>query len=215
MRCRLHERHVIRRRTVQRFLLFLPGALVAPLPVAWSQTPALPSPIIDDLSDPAGLSALGTRWQLVTDQVMGGVSRGTLTRETLAGRPALVMRGDVRLENNGGFIQMALDLARPEAPGNGTLDARNWQGLEIDVHGARQSYSLHLRTTDLDRPWQSYRLDFPARPVWQSLRLPFADFVPHRTEAPLDLSRLRRLGIVAIGRAFMADLALGGVRFYG
>ena len=206
---------MIRRRAVQRSLLFLPGAPVAPLPVAWSQPPALPSPIIDDLSDPAGLSALGTRWQLLTDQVMGGVSRGTLTRETVAGRPALVIRGDVRLENNGGFIQMALDLARPEAPGSGTLDARLWQGLEIDVHGARQSYSLHLRTTDLDRPWQSYRLDFSVRPVWQSLRLPFVDFMSHRTEAPLDLSRLRRLGIVAIGRAFRADLALGGVRFYG
>lgn len=206
---------MIRRRAVHRLLPFLPGALVAPLAASWSQTRALPSPIIDDLSNPDGLSALGTRWQLVTDQVMGGVSRGTLTRETVAGRPALVMRGDVRLENNGGFIQMALDLARPEAPENGTLDARSWQGLEIDVHGARQSYGLHLRTTDLDRPWQSYRLGFPARPVWQRLRLPFTEFVPNRTEAPIDLSRLRRLGIVAIGRAFMADLALGRVRFYG
>ena len=73
---------------------------------------------------------------------MGGVSQGTLTRETVAGRPALVIRGDVRLENSGGFIQMALDLARPEAPGSGMLDARRWQGLEIDVYGARQSYSL-------------------------------------------------------------------------
>jgi hypothetical protein len=206
---------MIRRRAVHRFLLFLPGALMAPLAASWSQTPALPSPIIDDLSDPAGLSALGIRWQLVTDQVMGGVSQGTLTRETVAGRPALVMRGDVRLENNGGFIQMALDLARPEAPGSGTLDARNWRGLEIDVYGARQSYGLHLRTTDLDRPWQSYRQEFAVQPEWQTLRLPFAEFMPHRTEAPLELSRLRRLGIVAIGRAFLADLALGGIRFYG
>lgn len=70
-------------------------------------------------------------------------------------------------------------------------------------------------TTDLDRPRQSYRLEFPVRPEWQSLRLPFADFVPHRTDAPFNLARLRRLGIVAIGRAFTADLALSGVRFYG
>ncbi|MCC8429403.1 CIA30 family protein [Reyranella aquatilis] len=175
----------------------------------------MPSPIIDDLSDPAGLSALGTRWQLVTDQVMGGVSRGTLTRETVAGRPALVMGGDVRLENNGGFIQMALDLARPQVSGSGTLDARRWQGLEIDACGPRQSYSLHLRTTDLDRPWQSYRREFSVQPEWQSLRLAFADFVPHRTGVSLNLEHLRRLGIVAIGRAFTANLALGGVRFYG
>ncbi|MFO1158484.1 MAG: CIA30 family protein [Reyranellaceae bacterium] len=71
------------------------------------------------------------------------------------GRPALVMRGDVRLENNGGFVQMALDLARPEVSGSGTLDARGWRGLEIDIHGAPHSYSLHVRTADLERPWQS------------------------------------------------------------
>jgi hypothetical protein len=201
---------MIRRRAVLLFPLSCPAALMPPVATAWSKTLVVPSPIIDDLSDPAGLSALGTRWQLVTDQVMGGVSQGTLSREEVAGRPALVMRGDVRLENNGGFVQMALDLARPDAAGDGA-----WQGLEIDVHGAPQAYSLHLRTTDLERPWQSYRQGFAARPEWQRLRLAFADFAAHRTEAPLDLTRLRRLGIVAIGRAFTADLAVGGVRFYG
>lgn len=53
------------------------------------------------------------------------------------------------------------------------------------------------------------------QPEWQSLRLAFADFVPHRTGVSLNLEHLRRLGIVAIGRAFTANLALGGVRFYG
>ena len=206
---------MIRRRAVLLVPLSYPAALLPPFATAWSQTLVKPSPIIDDLSDPTGLSALGTRWQLVTDQVMGGVSQGTLSREEVAGRPALVMRGDVRLENNGGFVQMALDLARPDAAGGGTLDARAWQGLEIDVHGAPQAYSLHLRTTDLERPWQSYRQGFEARPEWQRLRLAFADFAAYRTEAPLDLTRLRRLGIVAIGRAFTADLAVGGLRFYG
>jgi hypothetical protein len=206
---------VLRRAVPRRFLLCLPGALAAAPGSAWSQSPTVTSPIIDDLSQPDGLSSLGTRWQLVTDQVMGGVSRGTLTRETVAGRPALVMRGDVRLENNGGFVQMALDLARPEAAGRGTLDAWVWQGIEIDVCGSPQTYGLHLRTTGLDRPWQSYRQSFEATPSWQTLRLPFAGFVPYRTDLPLDLSRLRRLGIVAIGRAFTAELAVGGVRFYG
>lgn len=206
---------MIHRRAVLRVPLLFPGVLVPPLTAAWSQTLVVPSQIIDDLSNPTGLSALGTRWQLVTDQVMGGVSQGTLAREEVAGRPALVMRGDVRLENNGGFVQMALDLGRPDTAGSRPLDARNWQGLEIDVCGAPQTYSLHLRTTDLERPWQSYRQGFPSQPEWHRLRLPFADFRPYRTVAPLDLSRLRRLGIVAIGHAFTADLAVGGVRFYG
>ncbi|RPH72296.1 MAG: CIA30 family protein, partial [Hyphomicrobiales bacterium] len=37
-------------------------------------------------------------------------------------------------------------------------------------------------------------------------------FTAHRTEIPLDLRRLRRLGLVAIGRAFAADLALAHLR---
>jgi hypothetical protein len=35
---------------------------------------------------------------------MGGVSNGTMVREQVAGRPAIRMRGDVSLENNGGFV---------------------------------------------------------------------------------------------------------------
>jgi hypothetical protein len=38
--------------------------------------------------------------------------------------------------------------------------------------------------------------------------------MPYRTDIPLDLRRLRRLGLVAIGRAFSADLAVGGLRFF-
>jgi hypothetical protein len=45
------------------------------------------------------------------------------------------------------------------------------------------------------------------------VRLNFRDFASHRTDVPLDLRRLRRIGIVAIGRAFSADLAVGGVWF--
>lgn len=205
---------MIRRRPLLRGCLLLPGAFATSSAPASSQVPAVSSPIIDNLSDPTGLSALGTRWQLVTDQVMGGVSRGTLTREVVAGRPALVMRGDVRLENNGGFVQMALDLAARDGTDSGTLDATAWQGIEIDAYGAPQAYSLHLRTPDLDRPWQSYRQEFGVELRWRRLRLPFADFQPYRTQAPLDRTRLRRLGIVAIGRAFTADLSVGGLRFY-
>ena len=69
------------------------------------------SAIIDDLSRDPPMSAIGIRWQLFTDRVMGGVSNGTMIREMVAGRPAIRMRGDVSLENNGGFVQMSLDLA--------------------------------------------------------------------------------------------------------
>lgn len=164
--------------------------------------------LIDDLRHDPPRSALGTRWELYTDQVMGGVSTGQMTVETVAGRPALRMRGDVSLANNGGFIQISLDLAAD----GGAVDAGAWGGLELDVLGDGETYGLHLRTLDVVRPWQSYRQTFVAAPAWRCVRLPFEGFVPHRIDVPLDPRRLRRIGLAAIGRAFHADLAMAGVR---
>jgi hypothetical protein len=170
-----------------------------------------PAPaIIDDLSQPFPRATAGTDWQMLSDAVMGGVSSGRITAETVAGRRALRMRGDVSLENNGGFIQIALDLA----PAGGTVDASGYTGVVAEVYGNGEEYGLHLRTPDIARPWQSYRQSFRAEAEWREIRLPFSGFVPHRIEVPLDVRRLRRLGLVAIGRAFAADLAVSGLRFY-
>lgn len=171
----------------------------------------LQHPVIDDLSAPHPQASGAGAWALVSDRVMGGVSAGRMTRAAVRGRAAIRMQGQVRLENNGGFVQIALDLA----PDGGTVDARGWQGIEIDACGNGEVYGLHLRTPDCIRPWQSFRAQFTAGPHWQTHRLPFADFQPHRIDAALDRARLRRLGVVAIGRAFVADLAIRGLRFYG
>ena len=152
----------------------------------------------------------GTRhWRLVTDTVMGGVSTGTLTAERLEARDALRMRGAVSTANNGGFIQMALDLAD-----TGAFDAGRFTGICIDVRGNGEVYGAHLRSTAMTRPQQSYRQGFVATPAWQTLRLPFAAFEPHRIDEALDTRRLRRIGLVAIGRAFTADLAVAQFGFY-
>jgi len=166
--------------------------------------------VIDDLSLAPPMAATGTEWAVISDQVMGGVSSGSMRRETLAGRPAVRLRGGVSLENNGGFLQLALDLGTGGAP----VDASAWAGIRLDVRGNDETYNLHLRTTDLKRPWESYRQSFVATREWQRLHLPFTGFTPHRTEYPLRTDRLRRLGIIAIGRAFQADVALADIRFY-
>lgn len=165
--------------------------------------------IIDDRSSGDARSSLGTAWRVVSDTVMGGVSHGQLSAQTVQGRPCLRMTGDVRLENNGGFIQASLDLGT-----DGLLDASGYLGFEIDVCGNGETYNLHLRTADTGMVWQSYRASFAAPAHWQTLRLPFATFQPHRIELPLDLRRLKRMGLVAIGRQFAADLCFGRVTLY-
>ena len=166
--------------------------------------------VIDDLSRDAPMATIGTNWQVFTDQVMGGVSRGTMVRETVSGRLAIRMRGEVSLDNNGGFVQMALDLA----PEDGVLDASAWRGIELDVSGNGEEYGAHLRTANLTRPWQSYRQSFTSTSKWQTIQLPFDRFAPYRTDIPLDARHLRRIGVVAIGRAFSADLSLSALRYY-
>lgn len=165
--------------------------------------------MIDDLSREPPVAAIGSEWKFVTDTVMGGVSQGVMTREEVAGRSAIRMRGDVNLENNGGFLQASLDLS----PTAHVVDASGWDGIAIDVFGNDEVYNVHLRTDYLERSWQSYRHDFTAYPDWRTVVLWFSDFVPYRTAIPLDTHRLKRVGLVAIGRAFHCDLAIGGLRY--
>jgi hypothetical protein len=149
-------------------------------------------------------------WEYVADVVMGGRSTGELVASTSQGRSGMRLRGDVSLDNNGGFIQMAFDLR----PDGSAFDASFWRGIELDVFCNDQAYDLRLRTDQLDRPWQSFRTDFIATAQWSTLRFDFADFQPHRTEVTLDVARLRRIGILAIGRRFRADIVVANVRLY-
>ena len=165
--------------------------------------------IIDDLSREAPAATIGTSWQLFTDQIMGGVSTGTMSREVVGGHLAIRMRGDVSFENNGGFVQIALDLS---LDGNG-IDASPLGGIELDVFGNGEEYGLHLRTDVLTRPWQSYRQTFIAYAEWRTIQLQFDSFLPYRTDEPLDTHRLRRISLVAIGRPFSSDISLAGLRF--
>jgi len=165
--------------------------------------------VIDDLTGDPATANLGRTWRLVTDGVMGGVSRGRLSPAEREGRNCLRLQGKVSTANNGGFIQMALEL-----PGNPPVDATPYTGVAITVSGNGETYNVHLRTSDLWMPWQSYRASFVARPEWHTVHLPFTDFEPYRTGQALRADRLRRLGIVAIGRDFEADLCVARVWFY-
>lgn len=194
-----------RRRT---FLAALAGVFVGRR-ARGESAPAV-SPIIDDFGRQVPQSTIGTDWRLFTDTVMGGVSRATMTRETVDGKAAIRLQGDVSLENNGGFVQISLDF-RPDGE---SIDASAWSGIEIDVFGNGEEYAVNLRTSDLNRPWQSYRQTFRADSRWRTLKLSFKDFTPSRTDMPLNTRRLRRLGVIGIGRAFHADISVGGVRFF-
>jgi hypothetical protein len=166
--------------------------------------------LIDDFSDPGRMSALGTFWRGFTDQVMGGVSTASSKLETIDGRKALRLTGTVSLENNGGFVQVALPLTGSGAP----LDVSAYKGIRLTVRGNGEKYHIHLRTTTTTLPWQYYHAEFVAGPKWTTAELPFDRFTPASIRAKLDPSVLTRIAVVASEKAFQADVTVSKLEFY-
>ncbi|MBK5936830.1 CIA30 family protein [Halorhodospira halophila] len=156
--------------------------------------------LLDDFTAADGRAAIGTAWQGFTDRVMGGRSdmhAGIV--ETDRG-PALRLSGQVRLENNGGFIQSRL----PLAPSGERFDASAWAGFGVTVRGTPGPYYLHVRSADTRQPWQHYRAPLEVAEDWQEVVVPFTAFEPRGLQAALDPARLTSVAVVAYGEAFEA-----------
>ncbi|WP_300035418.1 CIA30 family protein [uncultured Roseobacter sp.] len=153
---------------------------------------------------------LQPRWEYVADSVMGGLSEGQAGKTEVQGRPAMRLTGEVSTRNNGGFIQMAFDLK----PDGSAFDASSWRGIAFELSGNGEEYDIRLRTDQLERPWQSFRTSVTVNPAWSTIRIDFGEFAAHRTSAVFDPAQLRRIGVLAIGREFTADVAVAGIYFY-
>lgn len=117
-------------------------------------------------------------WEFISDTVMGGVSLGQISIEEIAGRHATRLKGDVSLDYNGGFVQMAFDINDDGS----ASDVSSFNAIELGVFGNNETYDIRLRTNDLTRPWQSYRASFEVPPAWTSVAIPLIDFIPHKTD---------------------------------
>ena len=154
-------------------------------------------------------TTLMSDWRFISDGVMGGRSTGQLSHDEDSLYHCLHLKGNVTTENNGGFLQIARDLTISESS-----DAIKASGIRLLARGNNEIYNLHLRTSDMTLPWQSYRTSFLVTSSWQQFSLPFDQFEGYRTTRPLSLKMLGRIGIVAIGRDFEADICIADVQFY-
>ncbi len=149
-----------------------------------------------------------TRWRFFTDTVMGGVSSGQVRFIRQSGQTHAQMTGRVSTANNGGFIQMRMEL-----PNGAQADAK---GVRLVVRGNDQRYFVHLRTSGTVLPWQYYQGGFDVSSAWREVRLPFEAFkrsggllraVPQATS-------LRSIAVVAFGRDHQAEIDVREVGFY-
>ncbi|HEY7906088.1 MAG TPA: CIA30 family protein [Wenzhouxiangella sp.] len=169
--------------------------------------------LIDDFQRGDGQSVFGTRWEGFSDRVMGGLSDLNLAYQRLPDdRLSLRLQGQVRLENNGGFIQARLPLDRAGK----RFDASQWDGVRITARAKPGAYYIHLRSRATWLPWQYYgaRIPITSSQEWMTMDIPFSAFQGQSTRRALDVSSLKSIGVVAYGEAFEADMEVIELAFY-
>ena len=149
-----------------------------------------------------------SQWSYVSDQVMGGVSEGSLSFRQEDSRIFAHMTGAVSTENNGGFIQFRADVKN--------IDKKQVQGVFLNVRGNSEKYYIHLRTSGTLMPWHYYSSDFVADKSWQTIQLPMGSFLPSSgwLRNAVKPTSIKSLGVVAFGRDHKADIQVAEIGFY-
>jgi monofunctional biosynthetic peptidoglycan transglycosylase len=145
---------------------------------------AIPEKAVFDSSKATNASA----WEVVNDGVMGGVSTSSISMTN----GVAVFRGEVSLENNGGFASVRL---APERQSLAGFDA-----FVLRTRGDGKRYKLTVRTeTGFNMPL--YQCTFTTkRGEWEEHRLPFKDFVPtFRGSVLTNMPPLNPARIVLVG----------------
>jgi len=133
-------------------------------------------------------------WQIVNDDVMGGVSSSTFR---LTNGVAL-FQGEVSLENSGGFASVRSLPARHDLGGRDAFVVR--------VRGDGRRYKFTART---ERSFDSaiYQIAFSTKSgEWEEHRLPMKDFVPTfrgrvlSDSPPLDGAEITSVGFLISDR---------------
>ncbi len=137
------------------------ASLVAAVSITASPTPTLAAPtrsarIVD-------FTAAESPWQVVNDGVMGGVSTSRFTRT----KGIATFRGQVRLDNNGGFASIRSQDRLPAIPSTAKASA-------IRLRGDGRSYQITV-DTELGWFWHSQPT---VKGRWSTVVIPFDRLVP-------------------------------------
>jgi hypothetical protein len=133
-------------------------------------------------------------WSPIDDRIMGGVSR---SRVEYSGSGTGLFRGDLSLEQGGGFASVRMD-----TPG---LDLRGCDSICLRVRGDGKRYKVSLRSTaNFDDVL--YQSSFVAPAAWVTVDLPLDGFVATfrgrkiDDAPPIDVSRVATIGLMISGK---------------
>jgi NADH dehydrogenase [ubiquinone] 1 alpha subcomplex assembly factor 1 len=159
-----------------------------------------PAKVLFDFSDPAAMRG----WQVEDDVVMGGRSEGELARSADG---HLIFRGDVSLENNGGFSSIQNNFA--------PIDVSGYRHALIRLKGDGKDYRFIVEADPKARHY--YVAEFGTNGEWQEIKIPLRKMYPMRRGDRLDipdypadtLSQVRFM--IANGRAESFQLEVASI----
>lgn len=114
----------------------------------------------------------GKKWQVVNDGVMGGLSQSTISFD----KNSLIFKGNVSLENNGGFASM-------RAPW-GEYDFSKYETMTMRFKGTARKFAITMQT---EEPFYlpNYKYFFTPNPdEWQTVEMKLTDFETHQMGRP-------------------------------
>ena len=104
-------------------------------------------------------------WTVVDDAVMGGRSKGFLERSAQGNG---LFKGQVSLENNGGFSLIRLDC--------GPVPLKGYSSVVLEVLGDGKRFQFRLKEREGDR--HSYVTYFQTSGQWETIRIPLESLHP-------------------------------------
>lgn len=137
-----------------------------------------PTDVIEilDMSRPDDRQAL----RVMDDVIMGGMSASSLVPGFQASNSAVpaVWKGNVSLGKGGGFASLRAELPFEGIPQSTGVDLSACAGIAITCRGDGKRYKVNLKNDSTPEFVFQASFDTEPGPNWQTIRIPFTDFVP-------------------------------------
>jgi hypothetical protein len=112
----------------------------------------------------ASMMKTENQWRIVNDDVMGGISSSKVTVKD----DKIIFRGNVSLENNGGFASLRSQLKN--------YNFVNFSGIEIKLKGDGKRYSISMKETTYFNGYFYTNSFETKKDEWIVVQIPFNQF---------------------------------------
>jgi hypothetical protein len=146
---------------------------------------------INDVLINANIMNTNSKWRIVNDGVMGGLSSSTVS---VNDEGKILFGGNVSLKNNGGFASLRSPIK--------DYKFENYSGIEISIKGDGKKYSISMKETSYFSG-SFYTVNFQTtKDEWITLKIPFTSFALYyfgkevRSNPQIPLNKIKEIALL-------------------